>query len=228
MAILTNLFGESPFGALEEHGLKVHQCVRCLKEIFEAVGKGDSARLMKLAQEVDRLESEADKLRNHLHEQLVSRVMLPMKKDELFNLLEQQDSMADRTEDIAYTLTYQEMTLPPELMTEVTSYAERVLHNCELAAGIISKLDILVEASFTGRDALTVSRLINELAEREDTLKPFQIALTRNLLKPLHQLPPVKAVLWLQVITHLAELSKFADRTGHAILMSLELKPEKK
>jgi len=228
MAILTNLFGESPFGTLEAHGEKVHQCVGLLNDVFAAVKEGNAARLKELAEKVAALESEADKIRNHLHEQLASKTLLAMKKDELFNMLEQQDSMADRAEDIAWTLTYQDMTLPEGLMTEVLSFVNRVLHNCELAAGVMSKLDLLVEASFTGLDARTVARLINELAEREDALKPHQINLTRNILDPAHQLPPVKAMLWRQVINHLAELSKYADRTGNAVLMSLELKPEKK
>ena len=81
-----------------------------------------------------------------------------------------------------------------------------------------------VESSFSGRDALTVSRLITELAEREDTVKPRQFELTRRLLATGDAIPPVEAVLWMQIIGHLAELSKAANRTANGIRMTLKMK----
>lgn len=224
MAILSNLFGESPFGALEAHAEKVHQCVRMLRGLFEALEAGNQQDLARIADQIFQLETEADKIRNHLHELLASRVLMPLGKEDLFNILEQQDSMADRAEDIAAVLSYRDLRLPKDLMNEVHRYLDLVLLNCELASGIMSKLDLLVESSFTGRDALTVSRLITELAEREDAVKPAQFALVRKIMAAADQVQPVESILWLQVIGHLAELSKFADRTGHGIRMTLQLK----
>jgi len=227
MAILSNLFGESPFGALEAHGEKVHSCARLLKEAFQALKAGNDAQLKQTAERIFALETEADEIRNHLHEQLSSKVLLPMRKEDLFNILEQQDSIADRAEDIAATLTYRDMKLPEELMTEVGTYVDDILKNCELAAGIMSKLDLLVESSFSGRDAITVSRLITELSQREDAIKPRQIELTRKLLAFNDRIPPVEAILWLQIIGYLADLSKFADRTGNGIRITLNIRPMK-
>jgi uncharacterized protein Yka (UPF0111/DUF47 family) len=135
--------------------------------------------------------------------------------------------MADRAEDIAQTLTYRDMTLPAPLMDEVDIYVAMVLRNCELAAGIMSKLDLLVEASFRGRDAVTVSRLITELAERDDEVKPAQIELTRKLLAAENRISSVEAVLWMDVIGYLASLSRNADRTGNGIRMTLQVPPSK-
>jgi predicted phosphate transport protein (TIGR00153 family) len=224
MAILTNLFGESPFGALESHGEKVHKCVRLLKDVFKHLTDNNKDQLAQTAQAISALETEADKIRNQLHEMLTGKVMMPLSKDELFNILEHQDSMADRAEDISAILTYRDMSLPAALLAEINDYTTMVLKNCELAAGIMSKLDLLVESSFSGRDALTVSRLITELAEREDAVKPRQFELTRKLLAAGDQIPPVEAVLWMQIIGHLAELSKCADRTGNGIRMTLQIK----
>lgn len=224
MTILTNLFGESPFGALEAHGEKVHQCVRLLDDVFTRVQAGDTSRLRELADEISALETEADNIRNHLHEMLISKVLLPINKPELFEILEQQDSMADRAEDIAFTLTYREMVLPESVMTHVLKFHENVKKNCELAAGIMSRLDLLVESSFKGRDAVTVSKLITELAVREDAVKPEQVQVTRQLMAAEAELGPVKTILWLRVIASMAELSKAADRTGNGIRMTLQIK----
>jgi len=220
-----NLFGESPFAILEAHGERVHQCVHLLRDVFAALQRSDQAQLRALADRICQLETEADKVRNHLHEIMVSQTLLPINKGELFTILEQQDSMADRAEDIVSMLTYRDMTLPAPLLARVLDYVEQVLGNCELARGIMSRLDLLVEASFTGRDALTVSKLITELAEREDAIKPAQVELTRALLAPDAGLPPVEAILWAQVIALLARLSLHADHTGHGIRLILRLKP---
>lgn len=227
MSILTNLFGESPFGAVEAHGNKVHEAVRLLADVFAAVKEGDRAKLRSLADRISATETEADKIRNHVHEMLAARVLLPLRKEELFNILENQDCMADRAEDIAYMLTYRDMSLPDELMGLITDFVQKVLKNCELAAGIMSRLDLLVESSFSGRDALTVSKLVTELAEREDALKPEQFSLTRRLLAAEAQIPAVESVLWVKVIALLAELSKAADRTGNGVRMTLHVKEPK-
>lgn len=224
MTILTNLFGESPFGALEAHGEKVHAAVRRLRVLFEHLGTADHARLRQVAEEIFSLETEADRVRNHLHEMLASRTLLPMKRDEFFRVLEHQDSMADRAEDIAATLTLRELAPPPAVAPLLAAFVERVLKNCELEAGIMSKLDLLVESSFGGRDAITVSRLITELAEREDEVKPRQIELSRALLGAEPAVPPVDAILWLDVVHFLAELSKSAARVAEGIRLTLQIK----
>ncbi|MHB1307036.1 MAG: DUF47 family protein [Limisphaerales bacterium] len=224
MAILTNLFGESPFGALEAHGEKVHQAVRCLDLLFEHLGDGDHARLREVAEQIFTLETEADRMRNHLHELLARRALMSMKRDEFFRLLEHQDSMADRAEDIAATLTLRELYLPPGVVRPLAAFVERVLKNCELEAGIMAKLDLLVESSFGGRDAVTVSRLITELAEREDEVKPRQVELSRALLGANPPAPPVDTILWLDVIHFLAELSQCATRVAEGIRLTLQIK----
>jgi predicted phosphate transport protein (TIGR00153 family) len=227
MTILTNLFGESPFGALEAHGEKVHQCVRLLNDVFAAVRSRDQPRLRELAEQISKIETEADKVRNHIHEILASKTLLSIRKEEIFDILEQQDSMADRAEDIGFMFTYRNMDLPPPEMDLVIDYVRKVLRCCELASGIMSRLDLLVEPSFKGRDALTVLKLVTELAEREDELKPAQFDLTRKLLAVESQLPPVEAVLWMKAIALLGELAKSADRTGNGIRMTLQIKQPK-
>jgi len=161
MANLTELFGESPFAALKEHAARVHQSVGLLRELFQKVEAGDREGVMALAERIFTLETEADSIRNHIHELLASKALMPLRNDDLFNILEQQDSIADRAEDIAAVLTYRDMRLPADLMRDIHDYLDSILKNCELAAGIMSKLDLLVEASFSGRDALTVSKLIS-------------------------------------------------------------------
>lgn len=224
MPILSSLFGESPFAVLEAHGKKVHECVRLLKPLFEHQGKGEFAELEAIADQVFALETEADRARNHLHEMLASKTLMPMRRDDFFNVLEAQDSMADRTEDIAAVLTLRELRLAGPVHDSMVAFLDLVLKNCELAGSVMSRLDLLVESAFSGRDAVTVSRLITELAEREDEVKPQQIALSRQLVANDAGLSPVDTILWLDVVHYLTEVSKAAGRTGNGIRLTLQIK----
>jgi predicted phosphate transport protein (TIGR00153 family) len=227
MTILTNLFGESPFGVLEEHGEKVHECVRLLHDAFVALRAGDLERMSTVVARIALLETEADQLRNHLHEMVTSRVLLPIRREEMLKILEHQDSIADRADEIGAILTYRDMRLPEGLMERVIAYLDKVLRNCELAAGIMSRLDLLVEASFKGRDALTVAKLAAELALRDDQIRPEQVALTRALLAVGAGIPPMEAMLWMRVVALLGDVSKEAERTSSGIRMSLDVKESK-
>jgi len=227
MTILSNLFGESPFGALEAHGEKVKECLARLPELLKAQADADRAQVESLAQRIFALETEADGIRNHLHELLSSRVLLPLKRDEFFNVLEQQDSIADAAEEIAALFLCRDLRLPDALKEPFNQFVQKVFRNCTLGAGVMSKLDILVESSFSGRDALTVSRLITELSEKEDAMKAEQIQLTRQFLADDTGFAPVDTVLWLQVLRHVASLSSFANRMASGIRLSLKVPSEK-
>lgn len=224
MIVLSELLGESPFKILKKHSEKVHECIKLLQELFECVGSGNTERQKQISEQIFKLETEADKLRNYINEQLSKTAIIPMRKDDMLNILENQDSLADCAEEIAAVLSYRDMQLPDLLMHEIKKYLEKVLNNCILAEGIMSKLDLLEESSFGGRDALSVSKLITELNEREDEIKPYQIELTRKILNANPPINPIEAILWVQVIALLASLSKHAERIGNHLRPSLNLK----
>ena len=224
MAVISNLFGDSPFGILKSHADKVHECVNLLSDLFRELELGKPDRIRDIADRIMQLETEADQIQNELHERLASRVMIPVNKADLFNIVENQDSMADRAEEIAAILTYRPMTLPDDLMKEVKTFFEQVHRNCRIAQGITDKMDLLLESSFGERDSLTVSKLITELNQKEDRIKDQEIQLNRKLFSNEGSLTPVDLILWMKLIGLIADLSKFADRMAAGIRLILKNK----
>ena len=86
-----------------------------------------------------------------------------------------------------------------------------------LAEGIFSKLVILVESSFSGRDALTISKLIFELRKREDQTKMKKISLLQMVHQEQAAFDPVDLVSWTQIIEIIGDISKFADNAAIGI-----------
>jgi predicted phosphate transport protein (TIGR00153 family) len=224
MEPLFSMFGDSPFAALKAHGDKAHECVGVLPEIFEALQKAEFSLVRKGADRIGQLETEADHIQSDLHERLTAKVLIPVNRAELFGVMEHQDSIADRAEDVAAGMTCLGRPLPEQLMNHVAAYLEAVLANCRLQAGILSKMDLLVESSFSGRDALTVSKLITELNQAEDRIKDRHVDLSRRLVAADQQISSSELIVWLRVIDSLAALSKAADHTASGIRLMLKTK----
>lgn len=214
---ITNLFGQSPFKALEDHSSKVYQCVALIPDLFEQSLKGNPEGVSKLSEDIFRLESEADELRDQLHLDLSSKVLMPVSKYQLLSVLEHQDSIADRAEDFAAIFTYRQLSLSETMASEVRAFLDGSLAVCKLAEGIFSKLIILVESSFSGRDALTISKLIFELRKREDGIKTEKIRLLQKLHRTQEELDAVDLISWTQVIEIVGDLAKFADNAATGI-----------
>lgn len=217
-----NLFGESPFVTLIAHGRTVNDCVRRLSDLFTAVLEQDTITARRLADEMEELETAADALQTKLQEQLAAKALVSVDKQVLSHTAEQLDSMADRTEDLAVAATCRPLKLPVDLANAFTDYLGKVIEACDLVAGIMNRMDLLVESSFQGRDALTVSKLITEVDEREDALKGMQTVLARKILGSGVELPAVELLIWWEILRDLGHLGRAADQTAGGIRLMLK------
>ncbi|MFM1942179.1 MAG: hypothetical protein RI897_1161 [Verrucomicrobiota bacterium] len=222
MSSISNIFGESPFVTLIAHGRKVNECIRLLDPLFQAVLANDLPKARDIADQIEALETESDALQTHLQEQLAARALVPVDKQVLFHAVEEQDAMADRAEDIAVAATCRNLSLPPELATEFLSYLRNTISACDLVDGIMDRMDLLLESSFQGRDALTVSKLITEIDQREDAIKAQQTALSRQLYGSETSIEAIDLLIWIQMLRELGRLARAADRTAGSIRLMLK------
>lgn len=214
---LSSLFGNSPFQGLSRHSSKVQQCVGLIRDLFDASLAGNHDGVVKLADDIFRLETEADQLRDAFHENLTSRLLLSVSKTQLFAIIEHQDSIADRAEDLAAIFTYRPLTLPEDLKGDVSTFFDESLANCQFAESIFSKLILLVESSFRGRDAEAISEMIFELRKKEDVTKGRKIDLLRKLHQSQASFDPLDLMYWTQVVEIMGDISKFADNAAAGI-----------
>lgn len=223
MRTISKLFGRSPFARVVEHGEKVAECVNRLADLFEELfGDRDADRIAELVKEVADLETEADVIRNKIHEALSGKIMMAVTRGELFDLVEQQDSMADRAEELAASLTYRNLPLPKEVSADVLRFVGIVFENCTITAGVVSKLDLLIESAFAKRDAMTVLKLIDELRERDDSTRDAFIAATGAIYRSENVFSPAELMLWIRITESLRDLSSFADYTANGLRIIIE------
>ena len=147
MSIL-DLFAKSPFKPMQEHMHVVVECARQVLPLFEALCRGDQDGVAHVQRHIDELEEEADRLKNNLRAHLPKRLLLPVDRRDLLEILDLQDSIADTAQDIAGLLVERKMPVPESMQPQLLELVRAVERTCVQAGEIIESLDELVEIGF--------------------------------------------------------------------------------
>jgi predicted phosphate transport protein (TIGR00153 family) len=214
---LLDLFARSPFKPTQEHMHVVLDCAREVLPLFEALCAGDDKAVQDRQRRIDELERTADRLKNDLRAHLPRRVLLPVDRRDLLEILDLQDSIADTAQDIAGLLVSRPMPVPEGLRAPLLALVSAVERACLKYGDIIDSLDELVEIGFRGREADRVENMINELGNIEGETDRLGSALTRQLFAHEDSMPPVSVMLWHQLIGQIGDLADLAEKIGNRL-----------
>lgn len=199
MFTLVNLFGRSPFSPLLSHMERVIDCVHCLPKLFDAMEKRDEASLEALAEEISRLEHQADLIKNDIRNHLPKSLFLPIDRGNLLKILTLQDQIADRAQDIAVIVTVKPLELLPIFKDEFKLFLQKNIETFDKASLIIKEMHELVESSFGGIEAEKVGVMIDEVAYQEHEVDLIQRQLLKSFFKAEDQLTYVTFHQWQRV-----------------------------
>ncbi len=216
MSIL-DLFAKSPFKPMQEHMHAVLECVRQVPPLLEALCGDDTDSVRQAERAIDDLESKADRLKNDLRAHLPRRLLLPVDRRDLLEILDLQDTIADRAQDIAGLLVLRPMAVPETMRQPLLELGRAVELTCERAGQVIDTLDELVEIGFRGREADRVEHMIDELGSLETETDRLGIELVRELFRLEETLSPVSVMLWYQIIDWIGNLADHAEKVGNRI-----------
>ena len=147
---LGKLFGWSPFRLLQQHMGQVATCIAKMSEALEAFERESWADVESLAEEISRLEHEADKIKDEIRRNLTRRLFLPIDRGRVLEILALQDSLADRAEDVAVLLTIKRLKILPDVADRFREFRDLNIKAVNLVAKIINQLDELLETGFGG------------------------------------------------------------------------------
>ena len=211
---LANLFGQSPFKALQRHMRVVLDCMREVPPLFEALAAGDQERVISLKDKIFELENDADTIKNELRSNLPKSLFMPVDRRDLLEVLQMQDSIADTAQDVAGLLVERPMGMPEFLQEPLMTLAERCVDACEHSGKIIEELDELLATGFRGREANRVEEMVEELNRIEDETDQLGLELTRRLFQHEDELKPVSVMMWYQLIQWVGDLADYAEKVG--------------
>ena len=210
----TNLFGKSPFTALQGHMRVVLECVQEIPALFEALADGDHDRVATVKTTIFEREAAADAIKNELRNRLPKSLFMPVDRRDLLEVLQMQDSIADTAQDIAGLLVERPMELPEFMQEPMLALARRCVDVCEMSAKIIEELDELLAMGFRGREASKVEDMVGELNRIEDETDELGIELSRRLFQHEDDIKPVSVMMWYQLIQWVGDLADYAEKVG--------------
>jgi predicted phosphate transport protein (TIGR00153 family) len=214
---ILDLFAKSPIKPMQEH---MHAVLRCLHEVrplLEAVCAEDRTAVAERFRRIDELEGEADRLKNDLRAQLPRRLLLPVDRRDLLEILDLQDSIADIAQDIGGLFEERVMPVPDSMKQSLLDLARAVERTCDQAGEVIDTLDELVETGFRGREAERVELLIDEVGLLEGETDRLEAVLCRELFRLEEELSPVTVILWYKIIGWIGDLADNAEKVANRL-----------
>ena len=217
MRKIGGFLGRSPRGPLQEHMLKVQDCVDQLVPIAEAFVQGDVDRVRELCDAIVRLEAEADDIKNAIRHQLSGSVFSAVERQEVTRLLKAQDDIADDTQDLARMLDARRTTVP-------SAVAEEFLDLTREVAGCVRTLtdamNLLAGMPRDATDADATDAIIeatNGVSEKEYQLEERAHCLLRRLFALEDQTDPISVVLLMQAIRDLARIARKTENSAGVV-----------
>ncbi len=216
---ITALFGPSPIRPIQKHMAKAQGCITLLGDFLEASFTKDWAKAEEVQKAIHQAENEADSLKREIRTHLPRSLWLPVARNDLLEMLQFQDRLANRAREIAGIMLGRKIEIPEELVESVRDYYQINLNTSEQALKAINELDGLLETGFRGREANLVEELLEELDELEHQSDVGQVKLRAKLFQMEDSLPPVNVIFLYRVIDRLGELADISQKVGGRLLL---------
>ena len=111
-----SLFMTSPFDGLQEHAEKVKECAWTFQQAIECHITDQCEKFEEFRLEVDKLESEADSIKQRIRGHLPKGTLMPADKFQLFRYLREQDKVLDAVEEALDWLSFRSEPGIPEAL----------------------------------------------------------------------------------------------------------------
>ena len=216
---ISALFGPSPIRPIQKHMAKAQNCIELLGDFLEATYSKEWQKAEEIQETICKTENEADTLKREIRTHLPRSLWLPVARNDLLEMLQIQDRLANRARDIAGLMLGRKIEIPIELVEGVRDYYHKNLNTSAQALKAINELDELLETGFRGKEATLVEELVVELDELEHQSDVSQIKLRAMLFQMEDSLPPVHVIFLYKIIDRLGELADISQKIGSRLLL---------
>lgn len=214
MGLIQELFGTSPFGPLFEHTKKVHECVKLVRPLLEALIAEKYDEVRDLQDQVSKLEYEADLIKHKIREQLPRKYFLAVAREDVDRFLKFQDRIADDVEDFAVILMIRETRIHPDLHQDFNDFVDQVLKVSDTLLSAAENMLDLVETGFGGGSANVVLDQIGKLGEEEWKADRMMRQISIKMYKLENELDPMTLLFYEKILRALSAIANQAENIG--------------
>lgn len=171
----------SPFELLSEHAGYVTKTAEGLTEAFNCFLKGDKKRFLEVKEEVESLESEADRIKGNIRNHLPKSILMPVDKTMFLMLLSEQDKIIDNIQDVIEWIYMRNKPPRDELIGNVKELFNQVERTVAAYEKAIGNLRDLVESSFSEKERKETKEAIWEVHREESMCDTLERNLTKKI-----------------------------------------------
>ncbi len=165
------LFAKSPFKPLIKHSEIVLHTIEELEKAMIAWSEGRKDEMLRLCDEVDELEREADRVKESIRDTLSSRIFMPVSRGDVLLCLYFQDKVADAAQDVIKWLKVcKDRQIPDELKQKVLKIGNESISVARKLHEAVSQLDTVIESGFRDSEIEREYELIRAVEEIEHSI----------------------------------------------------------
>ena len=211
---ITSMFAGSPIQPLQKHMQKCCQCIGELPNFFRAVAEGDYERAAEIQNRISDLEVEADELKQELRKNLPDTLFMPMPREQILDIIRQQDKIANTAKDIAGIMIGRKAFIPEPIAELFVAFVERANEAALQAKTAINELDELLETGFRGGQINRVNNMIADLDDIEHDTDMIERQLRHALFTIEKDYHPLDMMFLYRVIDWIGKLADISQRVG--------------
>lgn len=218
---ISKLFGASPVAPLQKHMSACAAATAELTPFFESVVAGDWSEVDASRNRIVDWEKQADSLKRDIRAQLPKKMLMPVPRADLLDLLLVQDQLANKARDVSGLVVGRRIEIPASLQNDFIAFVSRNRDAAQKALECINELDELYETGFRGAEVSRVEDLLTELGTLENETDDMQSELRHGLFQIEKDLPPIDVIFLYRVIELIGEIGDLAERIGHRLELLL-------
>jgi predicted phosphate transport protein (TIGR00153 family) len=219
--LITDMLGRSPVEPLQEHIKTACDAAYLLPDLFKAANLNDWVKVNEIADEIRRLENEADDQKNDIRSHLPKSLFMPVPRQDLLELVLVQDKVANISKQIAGMVKLRKMQIPAGLYEGFIEFVERCVDAAKKAKRSVNELDELYTTGFRGAEVKVVEKLIAKLDQIETETDDMQSNLQEQLFSMEAELPAVEAMFLYKLIDMTGDVADQAERIGRRLELLL-------
>jgi predicted phosphate transport protein (TIGR00153 family) len=216
--IFSKLFGPSPITPVQQHMATCEQCAAQLDGFFNAVFKEDWSAAEKKFDEIGALEDTADDLKKQIRMNLPRSLFLPVSRNNLLDLLQVQDRIANTAKDVAGLVLGRKMTFPESFQTAFRELINANIRAVKLARQVMDELNDLVVTGFSGHEIELVEKILEELDAAEHQSDVLEIEMRRMMFAQERESNPIDIMFKYQVIDRIGDVANDAQTVGNRMM----------
>ena len=203
----------SVFVVINQHLKSVEDTLRAFEKLIDAYLSSDLDSAKSYETVVEKLESEADRLRREIERMLYEGAFLPAHRGDYVRLSELVDQIADAAESAARTLMLAKPHVPDELSGEIKRLVSSAIRTYELLERAVRSLNEDVDV------ALELAKQTEDAEEAADRVE-YDV---KEKIFESESVTTYAKLVWNQVLTKVGDIADRAeDASDQVMLMAIK------